>query len=234
PGAIACASNMPAATPAFTQGTATPTGPPYASGTVITDEDDYTLVVTDAAGNADTVRFTIDKTLPEITGVDDGASYNTDVTPAFNEGTATLNGEAFTSGTLVTEEGEYELLVTDASGNADTVRFTIDKTLPEITGVEDGASYNTDVTPAFNEGEGVLNGEPFTSGTPVTAAGAYTLVVTDAAGNETVVRFTVGVLPGAPSGLSATAGNRQVMLGWAAPVGTVPAVTDYVIEYSRD
>src|SRR5690606_3876963 len=94
-------------------------------------------------------------------------------------------------------------------------------------------------SPSFNEGTATLNGEPFTSGTLVTADGEYTLVVTDAAGNETVVRFTVvrftgGALPGAPSGLSATAGNRQVMLGWAAPAGTVPAVKDYVIEYSRD
>src|SRR5690606_15916689 len=191
PGAIACASNMPAATPAFTQGTATPTGPPYASGTVITDEDDYTLVVTDAAGNADTVRFTIDKTLPEITGVDDGASYNTDVTPAFNEGTATLNGEAFTSGTLVTEEGEYELLVTDAAGNADTVSFVIDKTLPEITGVEDGASYNTDVTAAFNEGTATMNGAPYNPGEPISAEDGYTLIVMDAAGNADTVSFTI-------------------------------------------
>src|SRR5690606_34652893 len=114
-------------TPAFNEGTATLNGEAFTSGTVITNEDEYTLVVTDAAGNADTVNFVVDKTVPEITGVEDGASYNKDVTPVFNEGTATLNGEAFTSGTVITAEGEYTLVVADASGNADTVRFTVDK-----------------------------------------------------------------------------------------------------------
>src|SRR5690606_25946221 len=106
-----------------------------------TGEDEYTLVVTDAAGNADTVSFTIDKTVPGITGVEDGASYNENVTVTFNEGTATLNGEDFVSGTAISDEDEYTLIVTDAAGNADTVSFVIDKTLSGITGVEEGGSY---------------------------------------------------------------------------------------------
>src|SRR5690606_18730968 len=150
-------------TPAFNEGTATLNGEAFTSGTVITDEDEYTLVVTDAAGNADTVNFVVDKTAPVITGVDDGASYNKDVTLAFNEGTATLSGEPYNSGEPISDEDEYTLIVTDAAGNADTVSFTIDKTLPEVDGVEDGASYNSDVTVTFNEGTATLNGEDFVS-----------------------------------------------------------------------
>src|SRR5690606_23963488 len=102
---------------------------------------------------------------------------------------ATLNGDPFNSGTEVTDEGDYTLIVTDAAGNADTLHFTIDKTVPEITGVTDGASYNEDVTVTFDEGTATLNGAPFTSGTAITGEDDYTLVVTDAAGNEAVVRF---------------------------------------------
>src|SRR5690606_22342987 len=103
-------------------------GEPYNSGEPITDEDEYTLIVTDAASNADTVSFVIDKTVPVVTGVENGGFYNEGLTVTFNEGTATLNGEPFTSGTVVTGEDAYTLIVTDVAGNSDTVRFVIDKT----------------------------------------------------------------------------------------------------------
>src|SRR5690606_27659743 len=96
------------------------------------------LVVKDAAGNADTVRFTIDKTAPGITGVESGEYYNEGVTPTFDEGTALLNGHPYVSGTPITEEGGYKLVVTDAAGNMTVVAFTIDKTVPEVEGVDDG------------------------------------------------------------------------------------------------
>src|SRR5690606_28516095 len=128
------------------------------------------------AGSPQTVGFTIDKSAPEITGVEDGASYNEDVTVTFNEGTATLNGEPYNPGETISDEDEYTLIVTDAAGNADTVGFTIDKTVPEITGLEDGASYDEDVTVTFNEGEATLNGEPYNPGTEVTDEGDYTLI----------------------------------------------------------
>src|SRR5690606_24242901 len=156
----------------------------------ITAEGGYKLVVTDAAGNMTVVAFTIDKTVPEITGVDDGALYNEEVTVSFNEGTATLNGATFTSGTVITDEDAYTLVVTDAAGNADTVMFTIDRTVPKVTGVVSGEYYNEDVTPTFDEGTSTLNGASYVSGTAITAEGGYKLVVTYAASNMTVVAFT--------------------------------------------
>ena len=48
----------------FDEGTAELNGLPYISGTEITAGNEYTLVVTDAAGNKTTVEFTIDKTTP--------------------------------------------------------------------------------------------------------------------------------------------------------------------------
>src|SRR5690606_31241183 len=160
--------------------------------------------------------------------------YNKDVTVTFNEGTATLNDAPYVSGTPITEEGKYELVVSDAAGNETVINFIIDKTAPFVTGIEDGGLYAGSATASFDGGTATLNGAPYTSGTPITVPGAHTLTVTDAAGNVSTLDFTVGALPAAPTGLSATAGNRQVMLEWEAPAGVIPLATDYVIGYSLD
>ncbi|MCP3964367.1 MAG: tandem-95 repeat protein, partial [bacterium] len=193
-------------------------GQPFGSGDTITAEGDYVLAVTadDQCGNsaAESVSFTVDKTPPliEITGVADGAIVNTDVVPQISvtelhpgSTTITLNGAPFTSGTVLTEEGDYTLEVasSDACGNSssETVSFTLDKTPPEvtITGFVDGECVNTDVVPVIAVTDAhldtvatTLDGAPFISGTTVAAEGDHTLVVTasDLAGNTTDVTQT--------------------------------------------
>ncbi|MGG1637637.1 S-layer homology domain-containing protein [Paenibacillus sp. NRS-1760] len=178
-------------TVSFNEGTSTLNGASFTSGTEITVDGSYVLVVTDAAGNVTTVNFVIDKVAPIVTGVADGGMYKDNVTVSYNEGTATLNGTAFTSGTEVTQDGTYKLIVTDAAGNTTTVNFVIDKVAPIVTGVADGGMYKDKVTVSFNEGTATLNGAAFTSGTEVTQDGTYKLVVTDAAGNVTTVNFVI-------------------------------------------
>ncbi|MFC5649789.1 S-layer homology domain-containing protein [Paenibacillus solisilvae] len=175
----------------FNEGTATLDGNAFTSGTTVSAETPHTLIVTDGAGNSTTVHFTIDKTAPTVSGVTDGASYNSDKTVTYSEGTATLNGAAFTSGTTITAEDDYELIVIDAAGNSTTVSFTIDKTKPVVTGVVDGESYSTNTTVTFNEGTATLNGSPFTSGTTISTGGEYKLVVTDPATNEATIAFRI-------------------------------------------
>src|SRR5690606_41179303 len=136
-------------------------------------------------GNETTVSVVIDKTVPVVEGVEDGAYYREEVTPTFNEGTATLNGEPYVSGTPITEEGEYELVVTDEAGNKTTVTFTIDKTVPVVEGVEDGAYYGEEVIPIDRKSAAKRNGEPYGCGRTITEEGEYEHVVTDAAGNKT-------------------------------------------------
>lgn len=105
------------------------------------------MVVTDAAGNVTTVNFTIDRTSPAVSGVTDGANYNTDKTITFDEGTATLNGDPFVNGETVSTEGDFTLVVTDPAGNVNTVSFLIDKTNPIITGITTGTSnYYSPIT----------------------------------------------------------------------------------------
>lgn len=175
----------------FNEGVALLNGQPMGNGTAVSNEGSYTLVVTDIAGNVTTVNFVIDKTAPLVSGVEEGVYYKTNRTIAFNEGTATLNGVPFTNGSVVSVEGTYTLVVTDAAGNKTTVHFTMDKTPPQVSGVLNGATYNFEKTITFNEGTATLNAQPFAGGTTVSGFGAYVLVVTDAAGNQTTVSFII-------------------------------------------
>lgn len=104
----------------------------------------------DTAGNiSNTFSDTIvlDTTPPVITGVTNNGVYNTDVTISFNEGTATLNGATFSSGTTVSTSGNYTLAATDSAGNTTTITFVIDKALPKAVEVEI-KSNNLDPTKA--------------------------------------------------------------------------------------
>ncbi|MGG3470454.1 Ig-like domain-containing protein [Neobacillus pocheonensis] len=178
-----------------------------------TSNGEFEFVATDLAGNVTrkTVKVSnIVKTPPTVSGIINGSAYNTDVTPTFNKGTATLNGQPFTSGTKVSAEGSYTLIVTDGVGNSTTVSFTIDKTAPKVSGVVNNQYYNVNVTPSSNEGTATLNGNTFLLGTTITSEGFHTLVVRDAAGNQTTVSFTVDKT--APSLAAVTAsyiGNGQ-------------------------
>ncbi|MCJ0741862.1 YDG domain-containing protein [Pedobacter montanisoli] len=170
-------------------------------GTIRLDLNSSPTGIKDSAGNdiaggyTAGQSYTIDKTAPVISGVTNSGVYNTNKTITFNEGTATLNGSAFTSGTTVSAEGLYTLVVTDAAGNYTTIAFTIDKTAPIVSGVTNSGLYNTDKTISFNEGTATLNGSTFSSGSVVSTEGTYILVVTDAAGNKTTVSFTIDKTP---------------------------------------
>ncbi|WP_066065358.1 S8 family serine peptidase [Neobacillus soli] len=174
----------------FDKGTATLNGSEFKSGNV-SEEGTYTLVVTDKAGNVTTVHFTIDTTAPVVSGVENFGLYNQNVTLSFNELGGLLNGQPIPSGTVVSQEGSYLIEVTDAAGNITYKFFTIDKTAPVVSGVTNNGLYNKDVTVSFNEGTATLNGKEVKSGTAVKTNGVYTVVVTDAAGNKTTVKFTI-------------------------------------------
>jgi hypothetical protein len=205
--------------------TATLNTTPISTGHTVTEDGFYVLIVTDGIETT-TINFWIDTILPEVTGVEDGMYYNTDRTITFLEGTATLNTVPFTSGTIVTNEGTYELIVTDLAGNITTISFVIDKTDPVVTGVEDGMFYNTDRTITFLEGSATLNTVPFTSGTTVTDEGTYELIVTDLAGNITTIDFvidtTAPVVSGVEDGMYYNTDRTITFLEGTATLNTVP------------
>jgi len=101
----------------------------------LSDGDGAKLVylrLTTAVGNKGLIVRSINlmTTAPVVSGVANNTVYNTDRTITFNKGTATLNGAAFTSGTVVKIDGGYVLVVTDDAGNTTIVNFEIDKTPP--------------------------------------------------------------------------------------------------------
>lgn len=186
----------------------------YVSGTPIIEDGKYQLVVTDAAGNVAMVTFIVDTTGPVITGVQNNGIYNQAVTlDAITSGTIenvnlTKDGvkvEGYTLGTAISDEGVYVLTVTDDLGKASTVKFTIDTTGPAVTGVEDQGEYKT-ATPIFTEGTATLQkgsgtATTFTSGTPIASDDEYVLVVTDRAGNQTIINFTIDNVPPVITGI---------------------------------
>lgn len=165
--------------------------------------------------------FIVDNTPPQIAIADilEGGIYNSDrapvvtiVEPRLATSHMTLNGAAFQSGTPLTSDGGYTLVVSavDRAGNRSQqqVSFVIDKTAPQIdvTGVVDGALYNVAATPVISVTDArlesytaTLNGQVYVSGTPVAADGIYELnvIARDTAGNQAtaVVRFAIDRTP---------------------------------------
>jgi len=109
---------------------------------------------------------------------------------------ALLNGTPFASGLRVCDEGVYKVEVTDTAGNLSTETFLIDKTAPEITGLENGSTHHDDVVLNLSDSlsgvkSAVLNGTNILSGSVITEPGSYTLTVTDNAGNIAERSFTI-------------------------------------------
>ena len=176
----------------------------YVSGTPITTDGKYEIVVTDAANNPIKVKFEVDTKAPEVTNIVNNTVYTTNITPVVNEA-GTIAGiklvkdgvevEAYTSIGEISEDGVYELTLTDDLGNSSTIRFTIDQTGPAVSGVVENGEYK-EAIPTFTEGTATLQKageEPatFVSGTKILADGEYTLVVTDDNGNVTTIHFKV-------------------------------------------
>jgi uncharacterized repeat protein (TIGR02543 family) len=90
-------------------------------------EGEYAITLTDVNDSFATLNFVIDKTPPTVTGVDDTTTYYTPAYAFFEEGTALLNGEPYESGTIIGDEGDYTLLVTDIVGNTVTISFAVEK-----------------------------------------------------------------------------------------------------------
>ncbi|MCU6793445.1 hypothetical protein OB236_15160, partial [Paenibacillus sp. WQ 127069] len=113
----------------------------YALGQVIKDSGTYVLVVTDQAGNATTVQFTIESNAPVVNGVTDGQLTNASVTPTSPDTdietvSLTRDGVAvagYMMGQTISDSGAYVLVVTNHGGHTTIVHFTIgDRAAPII------------------------------------------------------------------------------------------------------
>lgn len=94
-------------------------------------------------------------------------------------------------------EKTVQMEIRDQAGNRATASDTIrlDQQAPDVEGVEDGGIYSGEVVITFAEGTATLNGDPYVSGTPVSADGTYSLIVTDDAQNQARLAFTIDQTP---------------------------------------
>lgn len=84
-----------------------------------------------------------------LSGASQGSSYTTPLRITFNEGSATLNGKAYTSGDEIAYDGSYTLEVTDLNGKKRSLSFSIDTGLDlsinnnfaTVRNIKDGYSY---------------------------------------------------------------------------------------------
>lgn len=136
--------------------------------------------------DADQISDYISKT---IVGVTDKGLYNQSKQVFIMSGTATLNGKPFTSGDLISAEGNYEIIATSANGVVQKLTFTIDKTAPVITFNNYQTNpTNQDITVNAMINEGTLDQTSYT----FTENGSYTFRAVDLAGNvaERTVEIT--------------------------------------------
>ena len=182
---------------------ATLDGEPCAYGTAVTEAGEHTLVV-NAGDKSTSVTFTVIGEVFEepVVSIEDGAEFGIPGEPASatwtpEEATATLNGEEYIAGTVITELGEYTLVVTNGDKSV-TVHFTIvdNYMVPEVS-IEDGAEFKLSdfgegplvITWTPEEATATLNGEEYTH-THIEEPGEYTLVVTNGTKSVTI-NFTI-------------------------------------------
>jgi len=157
--------------------------------------DDFNNTVKVLGGTVEVKKLTT----PVISGVEDGATYdlaNGEVIPSWDNATgAEMNFETVASGTAITKPGKYQLLVQNKYAST-VVEFTVISsfTLPVVSGVEEGASYDLYLGQApsitFDVGEATLNGEVYVSGTAIDVVGEYVFKVVNG-DKEVEISFSV-------------------------------------------
>jgi hypothetical protein len=161
----------------------------YGGGAIVVAANATTNKMNIPTNKGQDVQYFIITDLPR--GVQNNVNYNTNRTIYYFYGTATLNGNKFVSGTMVSAEGNYILEITKVDNTKTNTNFIIDKAAPLVSGVVNNNVYINKVVITFNEGNAKLNGTDFMSGNSVSNSGNYTLTVTDLAGNTTEIVFSI-------------------------------------------
>lgn len=121
----------------------------YISGTTVGESGEYTIVVTDRAGNKTEVKFTIDKEVGFVINVNDKGLSNSVTVTADEEVTLVITKDEevveYKLGDAITEAGDYTLMITDALGNKAEMSFTIVQSLVQK------FEHNFDEMPGFEK-----------------------------------------------------------------------------------
>lgn len=144
-------------------------GEDFTNGTIISSIGTYTLTINGENGYTETITFDI---VPEINGIDNATVYYGSVTPSIIGGTLTLNGEEYASGTAITEQGVYQLIISGVGGYTKTINFIV---LSESFEIKENGTYMQAMTITHNVCDIEINGEAYTIGSAIDTVGKNTL-----------------------------------------------------------
>ncbi len=176
----------------------------YESGDELTEDGAYEITVENFDGYKKTYTFTIDTAAPEIKleGAANRENVNEDVKVFYTEENLTAelvkNGKSlgdYVSGTPVSADGSYRIIVSDRANNKVEVEFTIDKTVDFAINVNDKGLSNSVIATANEQVTVSLtkNGEAieYALGSAITESADYALTLTDNLGNTASVSFKI-------------------------------------------
>lgn len=158
---------------------------PYTSGEVITEIGNHVFVVKNLDGYDHTITFTIKE---KYDGVEDGGVYTESIKPTIPNGTLTLDGNVFTSGTEIKAVGNHNLTISGLNGYENTISFTIVENTGDF---ENDGEYKGSVVITIPNATLKLDGNSFTSGTTVSSVGNHTLTVCGTNDYEVNYNFTI-------------------------------------------
>lgn len=104
----------------------------YGGGAVVIAADPVSGFIKIPDNKGETVRYLLIQDEVIVSGVEEGGVYNAPCTITISNGTATLNGQPFTSGSTVSAVGDYTLVAT-GGGNEITIHFTIANAILDYT-----------------------------------------------------------------------------------------------------
>ena len=176
-------------TPVFDYAQVTLNGDALASNTTIDEPRRHTIVITGenfvSGGEHEfVIAFWI---LTELNVIED-AFYEEGFSVLVDDFDLLINGEPYVSGTPIDTLGEHALSIVDHHDNEYHIRFYI---YPLLTDIEDGGEYNGNVTPIIDDATLYLNGDAYTSGTPIDEVGHHSLTMVMADDTEYTITFTV-------------------------------------------
>lgn len=203
----------------------------YSSGMRLSAEGKYTVTATDRAGNVASITLYVDSTAPSLTrsfeyGSRDGtatftySAWESPVTATYSYvgASGTKTNVAYSSGQVLTDDGEYTITATDKAGNSSATKITVDRKAPTLI-FADGTSgtsqitrssssvawtverYESPVTVTYSfsstddKTAPSVDDAPYNSGSVFTAEGAYDFTATDAAGNITHATVIIDKTP---------------------------------------
>ena len=160
-------------------------GVPFTSGETVSNVGYHSMRVEGVGGYVHEISFTINV---RIDGVKDGEHYQDAVCPSINSDQILLNGDAYESGTVISDIGYHKIKISGEGGYEKEISFTIDAV---IDGVTNNSVYQGVITPTINTDNIKLNGEGYVSGTTISMVGNYLIVIEGKNGYKREIAFTI-------------------------------------------